>query len=91
LEFEKTFFLFLTFLAENQYPNGSYYNESSRYIDDINEIVKMRYIDMEDSFILSFLYILSTEEQLHKKSETIYAEIKRNYDMLISQVENAAS
>lgn len=90
-EFEKIFFLFLTFLAENQYPYGSHMNESSRYIDDINEIVKMRYIDMEDSFILSFLYILSIDEQLHKKSDTIYAEIKRNHDMTIDQFENLAS
>jgi hypothetical protein len=90
-EFEKIFFLFLTFLAEDQYPHGSHMNDSRRYIDDINEIVKMRYIDMEDSFILSFLYILSIDEQLHKKSETIYAEIKRNYDMMIDQFENMAS
>jgi len=90
-EFEKIFFFFLTFLAENQYPYGSHINDSYRYIDDINEIVKMRYIDMEDSFMLSFLYILSTDEQLHKKSDIIYAEIKRNYDMTIDQFENAAS
>lgn len=78
-------------MAENQYPYGEHMHEANEYIDNINEIVKMRYIDMEDSFILSFLYILSIDEQLHKKSDTIYAEIKRNYDMTIDQFENSES
>lgn len=46
---------------------------------------------MEDSFILSFLYILSIDEQLHKKSDTIYAEIKKNYDTNVDRLENMAS
>lgn len=87
-EFEKIFFLFLTFLAEDQYPHEADMNDSHRYIDDINEIVKMRYIDIEDCFILTFLYILSIDKKMQKKSDTIYAEIKRRNDMLIEKFEN---
>lgn len=49
------------------------------------------YIDIEDSFLLAFLYIISIDKELQKTSDAIYAEIKKNYDMTIDQGKYLAS
>ena len=90
-EFEKTFFYFLTLLADKQYPGYTNINDVYAYIKEINEIVKMRYIDIEDRFLLAFLYIISTDKELQKTCNDVYAEIKHIEDLTRKQFENMSS
>jgi len=51
----------------------------------------MRYIDIEDRFLLAFLYIISTDKELQKTCNDVYAEIKHIEDLTRKQFENMSS
>jgi len=84
-EFEKLFFFFLTFSAAKQYPSYNEINEISSLIREINEIVSMRYIDMNDRLIMSFINIINTDMELQKSCKNIYEEINDINEINISQ------
>ncbi len=90
-EFEKVFFYFLTFLIEEEYPAKVQIIESLKFIKDINEIVKMRYIDISDRMILAFIHLISIDNELLGCCNVIYADIKHNDDLTRDQFENLAS
>jgi len=90
-EFEKFFFYFLTFLTHEKYPANDQINESLKFVKDMNEIVEMRYIDINDRLILAFIHLISTESELSECCNSIYKDIKHNDDLIRKQFANMAS
>ncbi len=90
-EFEEIFFYFLTFLTKRVYPANVQIINSHRFIEDINKIVKMRYIDIEDTLILAFIYFISIDDELQESCSAIYNDTKYNNDLTIEQLANLAS
>jgi len=85
-EFEKTFFFFLTFLTAKQYPSYTELNDIYNYKREINEILRMRYIDIQDRVILALIHIINIDPELHLTCKNIYREIKDIEELTISQV-----
>lgn len=90
-EFERTFFFFLTLLAEKQYPSYTDINDVYRYIGEINEILRMRYINLHDKVIMALVHLISDNPELHNTSENIFNEIKHIEDLTIEQFKNVSS
>ena len=90
-EFEKVFFYFLTFLTKEVYPANVQINEAFWFIRNINDIVKMRYIDINDRLILAIIHILSKDAELQSSCQSLYADIESNNDLTRAQFENMAS
>jgi len=85
-EFERTFFFFLTFLAVKQYPSYTDINDVSRFVGEINEIIKMRYIDMSDKLIVSLIHVMETDPELQTTCRNINKEINDIVERARSQV-----
>ena len=90
-EFEKFLFYFLTFLIEEEYPVNVKINESLNFIKNINEIVRMRYIDIDNRIILAFLHLICIDNELSECANLIYEDIKHNNDQLRMQFESLSS
>jgi hypothetical protein len=90
-EFERLFFFFLTFLAAKQYPSYTEINDVYSFVKEINEIVQMRYIDINDRLIMSFLNLIDTDPELHQTCRNIYTEINEVNELTISQVFDSGS
>jgi len=90
-EFERLFFFFLTFLAAKQYPSYTEINDVYSFVKEINEIIRMRYIDINDRLVMSFLNIIDTDPELQKTCRNIYSEINDINELTISQVFDSGS
>ena len=58
---------------------------------EINEIIRMRYIDINDRLVMSFLNIIDTDPELQKTCRNIYSEINDINELTISQVFDSGS
>jgi hypothetical protein len=85
-EFEQIFFFFLTFLAVKQYPSYTDINDVSRYVGEINEILTMRYIDINDKLIVSLIHVMETDPELQTTCRNINKEINDIVERARSQV-----
>jgi hypothetical protein len=85
-EFERVFFFFLTFLAVKQYPQYTELNDIYNYKREINEILRMRYIDIHDRVIMALIHIINIDPELQLTCKNIYKEIKDIEELTISQV-----
>ncbi len=74
-EFERTFFYLLTHI-EDEYPFGVTGQQIKSYVSYINQIVRMRYIDIHNWFIILLLYIFTYDEDLRGKSNYVYTGIE---------------
>jgi hypothetical protein len=90
-EFERVFFFFLTFLTEKEHPLYTEPNDICTYKKEINEILRMRYIDIHDKVIMALIHIIYSNPELHNISEDIFNEIKDIEDLTNIQCENLAS
>jgi len=90
-EFERTFFFFLTFLADKQYPSYTDINDVYRYVGEINEILKMRYIDINDRLVVSLIHVMNTDHELQKTCWNIYKEINDIVEQARRQVFDSGS
>jgi hypothetical protein len=87
-EFERVFFFFLTFLTEKKHPLNTEPNDIYTYKKEINEILRMRYIDIHDKLIMALIHIIYSNTELHNISEDIFNEIKDIEDLTSIQCEN---
>jgi hypothetical protein len=76
----------LTFLAVKQYPSYSDINDVLRYVGEINEIVKIRYIDINDRLIVSVIHVMETDSELQTTCRNINKEINDIVERARSQV-----
>jgi hypothetical protein len=90
-EFEKVFFFFLTFLAEQQYPLSTEMSEICTYKREINDILQIRYIDIHDKVILALIHIICTDPELHNTCESIFNELNDIEDLNRIQFDSMAS
>jgi hypothetical protein len=90
-EFEKRLFYFLTFHTDKKYPIGIEIIENLKFIDHINEILKMRFIDISDEVIMVVLNAISTVPVLAETSKLINDSIKRYKDFLYEQSQAMSS
>ncbi|MFO7853458.1 MAG: hypothetical protein R6X28_13520 [Bacteroidales bacterium] len=90
-EFEKIVFYFIMFLTDEIYPINATSGEVLRFVQQINEIVRIRYIDFNKSFIQALLYLFSIDEELLGCSNSIYEDIKLNNEMLRDQIDAMGS
>lgn len=90
-EFEKIFFYFLTILFNEIYPTNVTSGEVIDFVFNINEIVKMRYIDLKDRLIQTLIHLISIDDELLQCSNTIYADMKHHFDLLRDQFNAMAS
>ena len=86
LEFEKVFFFFLTFSVAKQYPIFTDLDDVFSLITEINEVVRMRYIDLNGILIMSFINLIQTEPELQKACKNIYKEVIFLKEIRLSQV-----
>ena len=89
-EFEKILFYFLTFLIKEDNPVNVQINEPLNIRSNINEILRMRYIDIDNRMVLAFLHLISMDKELSECCNAIYKDIKYNYDHTRRQFENLA-
>lgn len=87
-EFEKILFYFLTFLIKEDNPVNVQINEPLNIISNINEILRMRYIDIDNRMVLAFLHLISMDKELSECCNAIYKDIKYNNDHTRRQFEN---
>jgi len=87
-EFEKIFFCFLTFLTKKQYSSYTELNDIYAFKKEINEIIRMRYIDINDRLIMSLIHIINTNPELQNTCTNIYTEIHDIEELTKSQVFN---
>jgi hypothetical protein len=90
-EFEIVFFYFLTFLIKEEYPANVQINESLHFIKRINDIVRMRYIDINNRLILAFMHLIYIDDELSECSYAIFNDIKHNDDLIREQFESISS
>jgi hypothetical protein len=57
----------------------------------INDIVKMRYINIKDRLILTFIHLILVDNELSSCSNAIYNEIKHYDDITREQLEDISS
>lgn len=91
-EFEKAFFYFLTFLNnEEKLIINSPIQDCWIRMRQINDIVKMRYINIKDRLILTFIHLILVDNELSSCSNAIYNEIKHYDDITREQLEDTSS
>lgn len=86
VEFEKIFFFFLTFSVAKQYPSFTELDDVFSLIKEINEVVRMRYIDLNDILIMSFINLIQNDPELQKACNNIYKEVVYLNELRLSQV-----
>lgn len=84
-EFEIIFFYFLLFLTNEKYPSHEPYGDAIYFVMRIDNMVKMRYIDIQNRLILALLNLIYTDEELSVHSHEIYLDIKKKYDGICKQ------
>lgn len=84
-EFEIIFFYFLLFLTKEKYPGDESYGDTIYFVMRIDNMVKMRYIDIQNRLILALLNLIYTDEELSVHSHEIYLDIKKKYDGICKQ------
>jgi len=84
-EFEIIFFYFLLFLTNEKYPAHEPYGDAIYFVMRIDNMVKMRYIDIQNRLILALLNLIYTDEELSVHSHEIYLDIKKKYDGICEQ------
>jgi hypothetical protein len=89
--FEKVFFFFLTFLAEQQYPLSTEMSEICTYKREINDVLQTRYIDINDKIILALIHIICTDSELHNTYESVFNELNDIEDLNRIQFDSMAS
>jgi hypothetical protein len=87
-EFEKILFFFLTFLTVKQYSSYYELNDIYAFKKEINEIIRMRYIDINDRLIMSLIHVINTNPELQNTCTNIYKEIHDIEELTTSQVFN---
>ncbi len=85
-EFEIIFFYYLLFLTNEKYPADESYGDAIYFVRRIDNIVKMRYIDIQNRMILAILHLIYIDEELSVHSHEIYHDIKKKWDALCEQV-----
>ena len=80
MEFEKIFFFFLLHLLKGD--NTFNYESIVLAKQEINDIVKFRYIDVNQEFILALLNLMRIDSDLSKSSEEVY-EVLRTLNFLV--------
>jgi hypothetical protein len=91
VEFEKVFFFFMTFSVAKQYPTITDLDDVFSLVKEINEVVRMRYIDLNDILIMSFMNLIQTDPELQKACKNIYEEIIYLNELRSSQVYGCGS
>lgn len=84
-EFEIIFFYFLLFLTPETYPADESYGDAIYYVQRIDNIVKMRHIDIENRLILAILHLIYIDEELSEYSNKVYHDIKMKWDAICDQ------
>jgi len=84
-EFEIIFFYFLLFLTKEKYPGDESYGDTIYFVMRIDNIVKMRYIDIHNRLILALLNLIYTDEELSIHSHEIYHDFKKKWDATCEQ------
>ena len=90
-DFEKVFFFFLPFLAEQQYPLSNEMSEICTYKREINDVLQTRYINIHDKVILALIHIICTDTELHNTSKSIFNELNDIEDLNKIQFDSMAS
>jgi len=89
--FEKNLFYSLIFLTNTKYPTNVTSANSLSCVQEINQFVRMKYIDLNDPIIQAFFHLICIEDELLKCSNAIYMDIKHNHDLLRRQFDAMAS
>jgi len=90
-EFEKIFFYYLTLIIKDDFIDSTELDYTDKYKMKINNVLKMRYIDINDRLILTLLYIITLDEELQRSCNNIYRDIKNQHDATIIQFMNISS